>query len=115
MSLEDENQSLKSNHQKEISDIQRKLEYSNEVITRLQHESSRESNHITHLKEEISNISKMMMEGRVCEQRLLRARSIEEIEKLKDLDREKVDLQQKLNDARMALNGYSERLNDKVS
>ncbi len=42
------------------------LEYSNEVITRLQHESSRESNHITHLKEEMSNISKMMMELRAC-------------------------------------------------
>ncbi|CAB4004353.1 Hypothetical predicted protein [Paramuricea clavata] len=110
--LKDENQSLKSNHQREISDFQRKLEYSSEVITRLQHESSRESSHVSRLKEEISNISKVMKDERVYEQRMIRARSIEEI---RDLDRDKVDLERKLNDVRTALDGYSDRLKTKMS
>ena len=114
-SLKNENVWLKSSNHKEIGDLQRKLEYSSGAITRLQNESSKESSYITHLKEEISNISKMMMEERVCEQRMLRARSIEEIDRLRDLDRGKVDLEQKLNDVRTALHEYSERLKEKVN
>ena len=112
--LKDENHWLKCSSQKEINDLQRKLEYSSEVITRLQNESSKETSYIAHLKEQISNISKVTMEERVCEQRLLKARSIEEIDKLRDLDREKVNLERKLNEAKTALHGYSERLREKV-
>ena len=113
--LKDENHWLKCGSQKEISDLQRKLKYSSEVITRLQTESRKETSYITHLKGQISNISKVMMEERVCEQRLLKARSIEEIDKLRDLDREKVNLETKLNEAKTALHGYSERLREKMS
>ena len=56
-----------------------------------------------------------MIEERVCEQRMIRARSIEEIEKLWDLDKEKINLQRKLNEVKTALDGYSERLEHKVS
>ena len=52
-----------------------------------------------------------MKEERVYEQRMIRAQSIEEI---RDLDRDKVDLERKLNDVRTALDGYSDRLKTKV-
>ena len=109
--MKGENQSLKFSHQKEICDLQRQLKYSGQVVKRLQHESSKESNHISRLQEEIWNINKMMMEERACEQRLIKARSVEEIERL---DRDKVDLERKLKDARTALDCYSERLKNKV-
>jgi hypothetical protein len=53
----------------------------------------------------------MMKEERVYEQRMIRAQSIEEI---RELDRDKVDLERKLNDVRTALDGYSDRLKTKV-
>ena len=59
-------------------------------------------------------MSKMMIEERVCEQRMLKARSMDEIERLRDLDRDKLNVERKLNDARMAMDGYSERLKNKV-
>ena len=55
-----------------------------------------------------------MIEERVCEQRMLKARSMDEIERLRDLDRDKLNVERKLNDARMAMDGYSERLKNKV-
>ncbi|XP_028410935.1 golgin subfamily A member 6-like protein 22 [Dendronephthya gigantea] len=113
--LKNENIMLKTSHQRDISVLQQKLEYSNQIISRLQDEFSTESSQISRLREEISNINRKMIEERVCEQRMIRARSIEEIEKLRDLDREKIDLQRKLNEVKTALDGYSERLKNKLS
>ena len=59
-------------------------------------------------------MSKMNLEERMCEQRMLKARSIDGIERLRDLDRDKLDLERKLNDARTAIDGYSEKLKNKV-
>lgn len=56
----------------------------------------------------------MNLEERMCEQRMLKARSIDGIERLRDLDRDKLDLERKLNDARTAIDGYSEKLKNKV-
>lgn len=112
--LKGQNESLNFSYQREISELQRKLECSSHVIKSLERESSKESRHISHLQEEILNMSKMMMEERVCEQRMLKARSMDEIERLRDLDRDKLNLERKLNDARTAMDGYSERLKNKV-
>ena len=57
------------------------LECSGLVIKSLERESSKESNHVSHLQKEILNMSKMMIEERVCEQHMLKARSMNETER----------------------------------
>ena len=100
-------------HQLEMKELREKLEHSGNVIARLQ-SASAESDTVGRLQEEISAISKLVMEERLNDRRMIRARSAEEMEKLRELDREKDELERKLRDARIALDGYSERLKNKV-
>lgn len=100
-------------HQSEIKELREKLEHSGSVIARLQHAST-ESSAVGRLQEEISMIGKMVMEERLNDQRMIRARSVEEMETFKDLEREKGELGRKLQDVKVAMDGYSERLRNKV-
>ena len=112
--LQNEFRSFKSSRQSEIKELQAKLECSGKVIERLQN-ASVGSDMVTRLQDEISVISKLIVEDRLNEQKMIRARSIEEVNKFHELDREKSELEKKLQEAKYALDGYSSRLRQNVS